>query len=197
MFKRKKKEKLLYQSLASFQQEVSIIYRGTTGFGYKYADLSTIVTKINPFLKKNDLGFTQLVQAYYSENMDLNKYVETVLFHVKTGEKISSRTAIPNGVKLAKMNEFQVLGSGITYIRRYALSSMLGLVTDKDNDGAGEQVKTETEVVWMGVNDFKSGLQIFNKKVLRKFIEEWSTDTHKMKKLFKEKLIEHGKKLKE
>ena len=34
------------------------------------------------------------------------------------------------------MNEFQVLGSAITYIRRYALSSMLGLVTDKDTDAA-------------------------------------------------------------
>ena len=37
------------------------------------------------------------------------------------------------------MNEFQVLGSAVTYIRRYALSSMLGIVTDKDTDAAGEQ----------------------------------------------------------
>ena len=41
------------------------------------------------------------------------------------------------------MNEFQVLGSAITYLRRYALSSMLGLVTDKDTDASGEQVKHE------------------------------------------------------
>ena len=39
------------------------------------------------------------------------------------------------------MNDFQVLGSAITYLRRYAISSMLGLVTDKDNDASGEQVK--------------------------------------------------------
>ena len=40
------------------------------------------------------------------------------------------------------MNDFQVLGSAITYIRRYALSSILGLVTDKDTYAAGEQTKS-------------------------------------------------------
>jgi hypothetical protein len=34
-----------------------------------------------------------------------------------------------------------VLGSAITYLRRYALSSILGLVTDKDTDASGEQIK--------------------------------------------------------
>ena len=44
------------------------------------------------------------------------------------------------------MNDFQVLGSAITYIRRYALSSMLGIVTDKDTDASGEQViQTESK----------------------------------------------------
>jgi hypothetical protein len=41
------------------------------------------------------------------------------------------------------MNDFQVLGSAITYIRRYALSAALGLVTDKDTDAAGEQAPKE------------------------------------------------------
>ena len=37
------------------------------------------------------------------------------------------------------MNDFQVLGSAITYVRRYSLSTILGLVTDKDTDGSGDQ----------------------------------------------------------
>jgi len=37
------------------------------------------------------------------------------------------------------MNELQALGSSITYLRRYSISAMLSLVTDKDIDGAGEQ----------------------------------------------------------
>lgn len=39
------------------------------------------------------------------------------------------------------MNDFQVLGSAITYLRRYAISAILGLVTDKDTDASGEQVE--------------------------------------------------------
>ncbi len=41
------------------------------------------------------------------------------------------------------MNAFQVLGSQITYLRRYSLSSMLGLVTDVDADASGEQLPTK------------------------------------------------------
>ena len=37
------------------------------------------------------------------------------------------------------MNDFQTLGSGITYLRRYSLSTILGLITDKDVDACGTQ----------------------------------------------------------
>ncbi|MEI6532472.1 MAG: ERF family protein [Candidatus Roizmanbacteria bacterium] len=123
--------KNLYKTLASFQQEVPVIHRGTQGYGYSYADLPAIFEIINPLLKKNGLGFTQTING-----TDLI----TTVFHIESGETITSTTAIPQGVTLAKMNTFQVLGSAITYIRRYALSSMLGLVTEKDTDASGEEV---------------------------------------------------------
>jgi hypothetical protein len=52
-------------------------------------------------------------------------------------------TTVPQGVSLKGMNEFQVAGSSITYFRRYALSAMLGIVTDKDTDAQGEQTKKQ------------------------------------------------------
>lgn len=129
--------KNLFKSLASFQQEVPTIHKGTKGYGYSYADLPAIFEVINPLLKKNGLGFTQLVES---------KGIKTILFHGETGETLESFTEIPQDVNLKGMNDFQVLGSAITYIRRYALSSMLGLVTDKDIDASGEQVKS-----WLNV----------------------------------------------
>lgn len=123
--------KNLYKALADFQQEVPVIHKGTSGYGYSYADLPAIFEIINPLMKKHGLGFYQAVNG---------NNIDTTVFHVESGEEIKSSTAIPQGVSLAKMNEFQVLGSAITYIRRYALSSMLGLVTDKDTDASGEQV---------------------------------------------------------
>lgn len=123
--------KNLYKSLANFQQEVPTIHKATQGFGYTYADLTAIYKVINPLMKKNGLGFTQLLQD--------NKMV-TIVFHIESGETIESRTDIPMNVQLKGMNDFQVMGSAITYLRRYSLSSVLGLVTDKDTDAGGEQV---------------------------------------------------------
>lgn len=123
--------KNLYKSLANFQQEVPTIHKATQGFGYTYADLTAIYKVINPLMKKNGLGFTQLLQD--------NKMV-TIVFHIESGETIESKTDIPMNVQLKGMNDFQVMGSAITYLRRYSLSSVLGLVTDKDTDAGGEQL---------------------------------------------------------
>ena len=123
--------KNLFKALANFQQEVPVIHKGTQGYGYSYADLPAIFEIINPLLKENGLGFTQLIEG---------QGVKTIIFHIESGEQIESLTDIPQGVTLKGMNDFQVLGSAITYIRRYALSSALGLVTDKDTDAGGQQL---------------------------------------------------------
>lgn len=133
--------KNIYKSLASFQQEVPVILKGTSGYGYQYADIPAIFEVINPLMKKHGLGFTQLVEG---------QSIKTIVFHIESGEEIVSNTDIPQGVQLKGMNDFQVLGSAITYIKRYALSSILGLVTDKDTDASGEQV-AKKEVKKVGV----------------------------------------------
>jgi len=121
----------IYKSLAAFQQECKVIHKGTKGYGYSYADLPTIFSVINPLLKKHNLGFTQLIDG---------TELRTILFHTKTGDTIESCADIPQDVQLKGMNTFQVYGSAITYFRRYALSSLLGIITDKDTDASGEQV---------------------------------------------------------
>lgn len=144
------------KSLASFQQECPVIHKGTQGYGYSYADLPTIFSVINPLLKKHKLGFTQLMN---------DDCIDTILFHIETGESITSKTPIPKNVSLKGMNDFQVLGSACTYIRRYALSSMLGIVTDKDTDAAGQQLPKKNKLS----NDrFQKGLDKVNNKQLTK-----------------------------
>lgn len=123
--------KHLFKALAAFQQDCPIIHKGTQGYGYSYADLPTILKTINPILAKHGLGFSQPV--------DLDT-IQTILFHIESGEQLTSSTLMPSGVELKGMNQFQVDGSKITYYRRYALSSMLGIVTDKDTDAGGKQV---------------------------------------------------------
>jgi len=141
--------KNLFKALAAFQQEVPVIHKDTQGYGYSYADLPAIFEVINPLMQKHGLGFTQTVNG---------TQLCTTVFHVESGEIIEGCADIPQDVNLKGMNSFQVLGSAITYMRRYQLSAMLGLVTDKDTDAGGQQVtkqpKPQKVVVKDGSKEF-------------------------------------------
>lgn len=149
--------KNLYKALADFQQEVPVIHKDTAGFGYTYADLPKIFEVINPLLKKHGLGFSQPIDG---------NSIKTIIFHIETGETIESTTTIPENVTLKGMNDFQVLGSAITYIRRYALSSILGLVTDKDNDAQGKQVPKKQYAEKTPLNKEKTLSEIALNKII-------------------------------
>jgi len=121
----------IFKALADFQQECPVIHKGTTGYGYTYADLPQILEVINPLLKKHNLGFTQMLTE---------GGLRTIIFHTVSLEMIEGTCPIPT-TTLKGMNDYQSFGSGITYYRRYALSSALGIVTDKDTDASGEKEK--------------------------------------------------------
>ncbi|BAQ84133.1 hypothetical protein [uncultured Mediterranean phage uvMED] len=136
----------LAKSLREFQSEVPIIHKGTKGYGYSYADLKTIIETITPILKKYKIGF------YQQPN---EGRLNTVIFH-ENGSFIESNMDIPKDVQLKGQNAFQTMGSGLTYVRRYALSSMLGLVTDIDADGSAKLSSPENVEDWEGLNKYYS-----------------------------------------
>jgi len=126
----------IYKALAGFQQSCPIIHKGTEGYGYSYASYDAIVKTINPIMSKFGLGFTQLIE----KDEDNRNSIRTIIFHYDSGETIESTIAIPQGISLKGMNQFQVDGSSFTYYKRYGLSSMLGIITDKDLDATGSQL---------------------------------------------------------
>lgn len=126
--------KELYKAIAKVQQEVGSIQKDSKGYAYSYASLDTIVETITPLMSKYKLGFSQPLDGHK---------IKTIIFHTETGESIESVIDIPEGVTLKGMNEYQVLGAAITYLKRYSLSSILGLVTDEDTDAAGVQKAKE------------------------------------------------------
>ena len=121
--------KNLLKALSEFQNEVPTIHEETKGFNYTYSNLNSIFKIIKPLLMKHDLGFYQILDG---------RNLVTTIFHVKSGEQIQGSAEIPQ-VSLKGMNDYQTLGSGVTYLRRYSLSTMLGLITDKDVDACGTQ----------------------------------------------------------
>lgn len=144
--------KNLIKSLSNFQSECPVIHKDTKGHNYTYADLPQIFSIINPLLKKNGLCFTQLLE---------NEGIKTILFHVESGESLESFTIMPK-VKLVNMNDFQAYGSGVTYFRRYCLSSMLTLVTDKDLDACGVQVEAKPVPVQLPLAQWKKLIDVCN-----------------------------------
>lgn len=89
-------------------------------FHSNYADYTEVLSCVKEAL--NDEGITIL------QPID-EDVVETVLLH-ESGEFLCSVTKIYN-----ISNKPQDYGSAITYARRYALSSMLAVDSDEDDDG--------------------------------------------------------------
>lgn len=101
----------------------------------KYADLLEVVKKIKPHLKKNSLHVLQ------SPTGDLE--LHTRITHLPTGQYVEDTFAI----KVNSVNP-QVVGAIITYQRRYAIVSMLGLVVEDDDDGnsSSKPVESKTDL---------------------------------------------------
>jgi len=93
-------------------------------FHSKYADLSAVVDACKGALISSDLVPVQ------STTMIDGKLIQVTTIYHSSGQWIRGYLAV-NPVK----NDPQAIGSAITYARRYALSALVGLTTEEDDDG--------------------------------------------------------------
>ena len=129
----------LAAALVAAQGEFSAVARGGVNpfFNSRYVKLSDAMESAGPVLAKNGLAVTQFV----SEDDTLTTY----LLHA-SGQFIAQRAPL----HLTK-DDPQAMGSAITYQRRYAYMSCLGLVADDDDDGnAGSQRQHQQQGVQGG-----------------------------------------------
>ena len=126
------KKKTFAIKLAEFIQEVPVIFKASKGYSYQFANWTSILGIVNPLMKKYKLGFTQGTKI-----IDGNNAVWTKVYDAENCANYEySEITIPSNVTLKGQSAPQVMGSLITYFKRYQLSAMLGLVTDSDNDAA-------------------------------------------------------------
>lgn len=93
-------------------------------FKSKYADLADIWLSIKDLMAANSLVVTHMIEQGAG-----NTQLVTRIYHV-SGQYLESVCPI-EPVK----RDPQGYGSAITYMRRYALSALLGIVTEADDDG--------------------------------------------------------------
>lgn len=128
----------LLTALANFQNECPTIEKRKKGYGYNYADFTTSIETMKPFLKKHGLGFSQMIE-------ETNK-LRTIVFHIETGQLIQSVLTMASGYELKGMNIYQTEGARNSYYKRYSLFSMLGVITaEEDIDAKGQTKPVESK----------------------------------------------------
>lgn len=130
----------LAKALAKFKRDCPKIKQESTvkvatktgnSYSFNYADLATIDEAISKPLSDNGLSISQLVEGPGS--------LTTILMH-ESGQYITTQSTMPVG----QVTDKQAIGGVITYLRRYALTAILGIVSDEDDDGnyaSGNQVQ--------------------------------------------------------
>jgi hypothetical protein len=118
-------------ALSALQSKVRTIPHDSKGHGYTYASLDRVWDAIRAPLAEAGLAVAQIV-----ESVEGRTAVRTILAHCESGERIEGLAVAPPADGKARMSAVQAMGADVTYLRRYGLSSILGLTTDADVDGA-------------------------------------------------------------
>lgn len=150
----------LSAALTTFRMKVSSIKKDAKNpfFNSTYATLSNILETIQVPLEESGLTFIQLPDG---DNLI------TIITHTD-GEFLQSCYPINPGTKTP-----QAVGSAITYARRYALTAILGLNIEEDDDGNAathtptngqsqskpEADKPEDKRPWLTEKQFNSAME--------------------------------------
>lgn len=127
----------LAKALSQFQGEIKNPNNTADNpfFKSKYAPLNDILNLVRPILSKHGLS---IVQAPTGDGEHI--IIFTTLIH-SSGEYIEFP---PLTLKADKVTA-QGAGSAITYGRRYALSAILGISSEDDDDGNHAEIKQDSK----------------------------------------------------
>ncbi len=123
----------LFKAFAKFQGELDNATKNliNPGVKNKYADLAQCINTAKPVLASNGLGVTQMIGC----SNDGKQTLITMMTH-ESGQYMSSEFLLVDAMLQGQAgnNPAQVLGSAITYQRRYAFAAIIGMA-QQDDDG--------------------------------------------------------------
>lgn len=130
----------LYKALAGFHKHFTTVEKDAENPFHEssYASLSQILNVIRPIL--NDQGLV-LVQLPINGMEKHSICIKTRLIHVETGQFLESNSISLVPPKL----EAQGYGSLMTYLKRYQITSLLGLSFSEDDTDASDLIIPEEE----------------------------------------------------
>jgi len=103
--------------------------------GYRYMTLDALIAATRPILTKHELTITQwpttLERVDATGSMALVPALRTTIMHAKDGATLTDTMPL-----YLRDKDMQGLGAAITYARRYAWASALGIAAEEDTDAA-------------------------------------------------------------
>ena len=129
-------------ALCKFIQQVGTIEEKDTAQYGKFADLSTVLSTVNPALAANGLAVVHTTKVEDNKNILITNLLHT------SGESITSEMLLPVNTG-GRGNPMHQEGGAITYCRRYSLLAILGLnagIPDNDGDFANPTVDKVTPI---------------------------------------------------
>lgn len=165
-------------------QALPIMKKASKGFKFKYTNLSDIEKKLKPMLSEKKIGYQHSLDIVGDSNV-----LVTTIFDLESEETQTHKLLIPPAVKLAGMNDYQSLGSALTYFRRYHLVVSFGILTDEDVDAIQEKTKS------VSINHVEKVKQLIQIGRAKSTLEKYFT-TYKGK-MSKEEVLEVQKLIKE
>lgn len=115
--------KTLAEALVAAQQEMPVVEKTAKAVYGKYATLDDLIAKTRPVLNKHGLSIQQFPSVG-----EHGPVLTTIIRHV-SGQFEQGETPL-----ILQKQDMQGLGSAITYARRYAWSSALGIASEQDDD---------------------------------------------------------------
>ncbi len=123
----------MFAAFAKAQAGILHAHANSDGGGFKYADLSNVLSVLRKPFVENDLGVVQMPHGEKVEGVE-TQYLTTIITH-KSGQYIQATMPMPFVTGADGMAVIQQLGSAITYLRRYMLSAMAGVAqVDDENE---------------------------------------------------------------
>lgn len=119
-------------SIETPKHNTNVTVKTKTGGSYEfsYTDLEGIFDALKIVYKENGIAVLQTPKTFFQDG-NLVLSVETMLLH-ESGEWVKSEP-----LSVLASNNMQDLGGQITYMKRYSLSAISGISTEKDDDANG------------------------------------------------------------
>lgn len=126
-------------ALSKAQAELEGAKKDSSGYGYNYSDLASVISSAKPILAKHNLAIVQLIGEQSESQVSLT----TILTH-SSGQYFKSKATLPV-IEMKGCNLAQGAGASLSYLRRYAYQAIIGQPSEDVDASSNGKAKSASD----------------------------------------------------